>query len=111
MANPLHKLLTGQGSSSWSSVETTENKSTCFSFPHQRTDLTPAILGSPWLVRHNPQLNWAGSLTLSSIRFISLGATQASDPPDLSNVPVEYHEEVFSKTACTLASPPAPLGL
>lgn len=63
-----------------------------------------AVLGSPWVVRHNPQLDRStGSLTgwsvachshclRSALSSSPQSSTQAPDPPDLSTVPEEYHD-------------------
>lgn len=70
----------------------------------------PAILGSPWLTRHSPQIDWStGSLTgwseachshclYSTLPPAPLVSVSALVPADLSIIPEVYHEltEVFS---------------
>lgn len=73
---------------------------------------TPLVLGHPWLKLHNPQINWSigkmlgwsphcHSACLRSALSSVEGPTvpPKHDPPDLTTVPVEYHNlaEVLSK--------------
>lgn len=69
----------------------------------------PLILGYPWLLHHNPHVEWTTGTTLGwSISFHQTCLKEATTPqsafstnpsPDLTGVPVEYHDfkEVFSK--------------
>lgn len=72
----------------------------------------PAILGSPWLARHNPQTDWStGSATRWSVgwhsRYRHSALPNAPSVVDLSTIPEVYHDisGVFSKQrASTLPS-------
>ena len=70
---------------------------------------SPLILGYPWLQRHNPHFDWARGNVLSWSPFCHAMCLQSALPPagaanlppespDLSDVPIEYHDlqEVFS---------------
>lgn len=75
------------------------------------SSVSPAILGSHWLVTHNPQIDWAsGTITVWSVACHSrclhstLPPTPQSSAPahpaaDLTEVPQVYHDlgDVFSK--------------
>uniref|UniRef100_A0A8C6NRN6 CCHC-type domain-containing protein n=1 Tax=Nothobranchius furzeri TaxID=105023 RepID=A0A8C6NRN6_NOTFU len=90
-----------------------------FVFPSLQTAV---VLGHPWLLRHNPQVNWeTGKVEGWSPRCSQscIGAAppniSASRPPsaekiDLSNVPQEYHDlaKVFSKDRATSLPPHRP---
>lgn len=84
----------------------------------------PLLLGLPWLVKHNPQINWAtGEIvswrkSCSSVCFSAepAPALPLSSPPlaskdtkflDLSGVPACYWDlkEVFNKARATLLPP------
>lgn len=84
--------------------------------------ITPLILGHPWLVKHNPIIDWSGGQIsewstfchancLHSALSPSEGAPSQrqlpQDKPDLSSVPSVYHDlgEVFSKSRA-LSLPP-----
>uniref|UniRef100_A0A8P4GRA6 CCHC-type domain-containing protein n=1 Tax=Dicentrarchus labrax TaxID=13489 RepID=A0A8P4GRA6_DICLA len=82
---------------------------------------TPVVLGYPWLKLHNPQFDWStGSLISWSAHCHSHCLQSASvthptvpkppEPPDLSAVPVEYHNlgEVFSKHRAVSLPPHRP---
>lgn len=79
---------------------------------------TPLILGYPWLKKHNPHFDWSNGKVKSWSSFCHLNCLQSAlppagsaipppAPPDLTNVPVEYHDlaEVFSKERA-LSLPP-----
>ncbi len=75
------------------------------------TPVTPVVLGHPWLVLHNPHLNWTqnsilswseschASCLLSACSSVSCSVFQ-DEQMDLSNVPSEYLDlkRVFSKS-------------
>lgn len=59
------------------------------------------VLGQPWLKLHNPHIDWAKAIALnwnSFCHWLLLLSTPVK-LPDLSSVPVVYHElgKVFSK--------------
>lgn len=73
---------------------------------------TPLILGYPWLQRHNPHIDWAGSKIASWSLFCLANCLRSAVPappanlsppvsqaPDLSSIPPKYHDlqEVFNK--------------
>ena len=76
---------------------------------------TPVVLGHPWLVLHNPQINWAEGSILSwklschvdclssAVPPVSSVTVFQEEPGDLSGVPEEYHDlrEVFSRSRAT----------
>uniref|UniRef100_A0A4W5LSY2 ribonuclease H n=1 Tax=Hucho hucho TaxID=62062 RepID=A0A4W5LSY2_9TELE len=79
----------------------------------------PIILGYPWLLRHNPHIDWSTSTILEwgptchatcifpSSSYVS---PQSQEPIDLSRVPSVYHpyQEVFSKRRATSLPPHRP---
>lgn len=79
----------------------------------------PLVLGFPWLLLHNPQIDWkASSITnwsphchsqclRSANPFSPRPPVTPSTPPDLTSVPPEYHDlaPVFSKELA-LSLPP-----
>uniref|UniRef100_A0A8C5DKJ9 Retrotransposon gag domain-containing protein n=1 Tax=Gouania willdenowi TaxID=441366 RepID=A0A8C5DKJ9_GOUWI len=85
---------------------------------------TPLILGHPWLVQHNPTIDWKegrvtswGNLCHSNCLLSALppleGFTVAGDAengPDLTNIPEVYHDlqEVFSKSKAVSLPPHRP---
>ncbi len=82
----------------------------------------PVVLGHPWLVQHNPHVDWSGNSVLSwsqSCLASCLGAALSSgclssvfqvESADLSGVPAEYHDlcRVFSKSRATSLPPHRP---
>lgn len=80
----------------------------------------PLILGFPWLLRHNPHIDWSTGSILSwtsSCQQICLKqdlaiprSVHSSPPPDLPGVPQEYHDlrEVFCKARATSLPPHRP---
>lgn len=101
---------------------------------------TPHILGHPWLVKHHPSIDWAKrrvtewsafchAFCLQSAQFpvggVSPSSSPVPEPPNLSNIPKEYHDlqDAFNKSKalslphhrpydCTIDLPPgAPLPL
>ncbi|KAK7926171.1 hypothetical protein WMY93_008481 [Mugilogobius chulae] len=85
------------------------------SFHLYSSPLHPVILGLPWLMQHNPQIDWtSGEVTEwgESCKYSCLPAEGAKGPetlppPDLSSVPTCYHDlgEVFSKARATSLPP------
>ncbi len=75
----------------------------------------PVVLGHPWLVQHNPHVDWSGNSVSSwsqSCLASCLGAALSPgslssvfqvETADLSGVPVEYHDlcRVFSMSLAT----------
>ncbi|KAL0170965.1 hypothetical protein M9458_035561, partial [Cirrhinus mrigala] len=57
--------------------------------------LAPVVLGHPWLIKHNPRIDWQ---------------LQSEKAVDVSNVPVEYLDlkEVFSKSRAASLPPHRP---
>lgn len=84
-----------------------------------RSPYTPVVLGHPWLVLHNPQINWANGSVISwklschvdclssAVPPVSSAAVFQEEPGDLSGVPEEYHDlrEVFSRSRATSLPP------
>lgn len=81
----------------------------------------PLVLGLPWLKMHNPHIDWVTnrisswsifchSNCLQSAITSSQGPSDLPSPPDLSAVPVEYHDlgEVFSKQRAQSLPPHRP---
>lgn len=80
----------------------------------------PLVLGFPWLRRHNPQIDWSTSsirgwgttchLTCLKDAMSPLQPVCTMSPPELSNVPPEYHDfsPVFSKAKATSLPPHRP---
>ena len=80
----------------------------------------PLVLGYPWLRRHNPQLDWStGAILGWSTACHQVCLLEAAAPespsshcpsPDLTGVPVEYHDfkDVFSKAKATSLPPHRP---
>ncbi len=80
----------------------------------------PVVLGHPWLVQHNPHVDWSGNSVLSwsqSCLASCLGAALSPgslssvfqvETADLSGVPTEYHDlcRVFSRSRATSLPPP-----
>lgn len=76
---------------------------------------TPIVLGHPWLVEHNPQINWSiGSILswnlschmkclVSAFPVVSSVSVFQEEPGDLFGVPEEYHDlrAVFSHSRAT----------
>ncbi|KAG1930238.1 retrotransposable element [Pimephales promelas] len=83
---------------------------------------SPVILGHPWLVEHNPQINWArGSILswnlschvkclMSAVPPVSSVSVFQEEPGDLAGVPREYHDlrAVFSRSRATSLPPHRP---
>ncbi len=80
---------------------------------------SPLVLGLPWLKIHNPNIDWQTSKIVSWSTYCHTHCLQSAVPtvetpssasfksPDLSSVPLEYHElsQVFSKDLA-LSLPP-----
>ncbi len=74
----------------------------------------PLILGHPWLMRHNPHINWSsgevlswGSLCQDSCLKSHRIIPEDLKSIDLSRVPSEYHhlQSVFCKERATVLPP------
>ena len=81
----------------------------------------PLVLGSPWLTKHNPHLDWSSGVILGWSQFChshclksALGfesnPSEDSEFPDLSAVPSEYLalKEAFNKVKATSLPPHRP---
>lgn len=82
----------------------------------------PVVLGHPWLVKHNPHIDWASgeivgwSLSCHSLCLLHAQAPLTPDPrssevfPDLSSVPADYLDlkAVFSKSRASSLPPHRP---
>ena len=80
---------------------------------------TPLVLGSPWLKKHNPHIDWSAGTIISWSQFCHSSCLQSALPPaevtvasdpepvDLSSIPANYHDlaRVFSKDLA-LSLPP-----
>lgn len=75
----------------------------------------PLVLGHPWLLRHNPQIDWGrGFITAwgpscysHCLRSAVVVPSAPEETPDISQIPTEYQDlqGVFSKF-CASAIPP-----
>ena len=95
------------------------NHQELISFYVMRSPDVPLLLGIPWLMLHNPHVDWRTSNIRSWSVFChscclksalgpnSLNSSPSVAPPDLTSVPSEYHDlgEVFSKQRA-LSLPP-----
>ena len=84
------------------------------------TPHSPVILGHPWMVKHNPEIDWGkhkilGWGTSCSTRCLHKAHSPAAVPQqgvvlNLEKVLVEYHDlkEVFCKSRVTCLSPHRP---
>ena len=86
-----------------------------------RSPLVPVILGRPWFVQHEPHIAWSTGAILEWSPSCLAQCLQAAPstlphqtpsypPPDLSSVPLVYHDlgEVFSKTRAQSLPPHRP---
>ncbi|CAM4696876.1 unnamed protein product [Leuciscus chuanchicus] len=97
---------------------TSGNHTEIITFLLMDSPLAPVVLGHPWLVRHNPRVDWGlnsisawsercyESCLVSACPSVS-GSVFQEKAADLSNVPVEYLDlkDVFSKS-CAASLPP-----
>uniref|UniRef100_A0A8K9X1M2 CCHC-type domain-containing protein n=2 Tax=Oncorhynchus mykiss TaxID=8022 RepID=A0A8K9X1M2_ONCMY len=95
------------------------NHSETISFLIFRSPFTPVVLGHPWLVCHNPSINWSSNSILSwnvschvkclmsAIPPVSSVSSSQEEPGDLTGVPEEYHDlrTVFSRSRATSLPP------
>ncbi len=81
-----------------------------------RSPVFPVILGHPWLLQHNPHLDWSTGAILSwgptchvtcLIQSSTDSTLESQEPLDLSQVPTQYHhlKAVFSKNK-SMSLPP-----
>ncbi|KAK3518249.1 hypothetical protein QTP70_034616 [Hemibagrus guttatus] len=79
----------------------------------------PVILGYPWLLQHNPHLDWSTGTVLSwgsTCQTTCMGQSspdpvlESQESLDLSQVPIQYHhlKAVFSKKKATSLPPHRP---
>uniref|UniRef100_A0A9J8D1R8 Reverse transcriptase/retrotransposon-derived protein RNase H-like domain-containing protein n=1 Tax=Cyprinus carpio carpio TaxID=630221 RepID=A0A9J8D1R8_CYPCA len=88
---------------------------------HSGLPLAPIVLGHPWLIKHNPRIDWQQgsvlewsskcheSCLVSACSSVSVSVFQEK-AVDLSNVPTEYQDlkEVFSKSRAASLPPHRP---
>uniref|UniRef100_A0A9J8BJU2 Retrotransposon gag domain-containing protein n=1 Tax=Cyprinus carpio carpio TaxID=630221 RepID=A0A9J8BJU2_CYPCA len=100
---------------------TSGNHSETISFHILDSPLAPIVLGHPWLLLHNPKVDWSSNTILtwcqgchesclvSACPSVSMSVLQ-EEAVDLSNVPAEYlHlKEVFSKSRAASLPPHRP---
>jgi len=100
---------------------TSGNHSETISFHILDSPLAPIVLGHPWLLLHNPKVDWSSnniltwcqgcheSCLVSACPSVSMSVLQ-EEAVDLSNVPAEYlHlKEVFSKSRAASLPPHRP---
>uniref|UniRef100_A0A8C1QTJ1 Gypsy retrotransposon integrase-like protein 1 n=1 Tax=Cyprinus carpio TaxID=7962 RepID=A0A8C1QTJ1_CYPCA len=100
---------------------TSGNHTETISFHILDSPLAPIVLGHPWLLRHNPRIDWSSNSVLtwckgchesclvSACPSVSMSVWQ-EEAVDLSNVPAEYlHlKEVFSKSRAASLPPHRP---
>ncbi len=82
----------------------------------------PLVLGLPWLLKHNPHIDWVNKSILAwsqschvsclgaAFPAVSVSCVSQADPPDLTGVPAEYYDlrAVFSKSRATSLPPHRP---
>ncbi len=82
----------------------------------------PLVLGHPWLLKHNPHIDWVNksilawsqschvSCLVAAFPAVSLSCVSQADPPDLTGIPAEYCDlrAVFSKSRATSLPPHRP---
>ncbi|KAG1929495.1 hypothetical protein F2P79_022926 [Pimephales promelas] len=83
------------GSTEEITLITSGNHTETISFLILDSPLAPVVLGHPWLIKHNPRVDWIH---------------KAEEAGDLSNVPAEYLDlkEVFSKSRAASLPPHRP---
>lgn len=83
---------------------------------------SPVVLGHPWLVKHNPHIDWSNNSILSWNLSCHVECLLSANPPvspvsvfqeepgDLTGVPEEYHDlrAVFSRSRATSLPPHRP---
>lgn len=99
-----------------------DNHSECLSFYIIQSSHHPLVLGTPWLIKHNPQLDWTlgwilqwGTPCLASCLRSALPPREKevedeTQYPHISKVPEIYLDlkEVFNKTRATSLPPHRP---
>ena len=97
---------------------TSGNHTEIISFLLMDSPLAPVVLGHPWLIQHNPRIDWHNnsistwsnrcheSCLMSACSSVS-GSVFQSEAADLSNVPAEHLDlkEVFSKSRAASLPP------
>lgn len=87
-----------------------------------QSPFTPIVLGHPWLIQHNPHIDWVkGSIhswslachvncLVSAVSPVSSVPLFQEEPDDLSGVPEEYHDlrAVFSRSRAVSLPPHRP---
>ncbi len=82
----------------------------------------PLVLGLPWLLKHNPHIDWVNKSILAwsqschvsclgaAFPAVSVSCVSQADPPELTGVPAEYYDlrAVFSKSRATSLPPHRP---
>lgn len=95
------------------------NHNKTISFLIFQSPFTPVVLGHPWLVQHNPSINWSKNTILSwnvschveclmsAVPPVSSVSFPQEEPGDLTGVPEEYHDlrAVFSRSRATSLPP------
>lgn len=94
------------------------HQETIFLFIFQ-SPFTPVVLGHPWLVLHNPQIDWVkggihlwklschSNCLVSAVSPVTSVSVFQEEPGDLSGVPEEYHDlrSVFSRSRAVSLQP------
>ncbi len=82
----------------------------------------PLVLGHPWLLKHNPHIDWVNNYILAwsqpcrvsclgaAFPAVSVSCVSQADPPDLTGVPAEYCDlrAIFCKSRATSLPPHHP---
>lgn len=112
-----HQLGTVTHTTSSVTMELSGNHQESISFHLLNSPAQPIILGYPWLIRHNPQLDWrSGTIrewgedchqTCFKRATLPINSKATCPAPDTAGVPACYlHlKEVFSKTKATSLPP------
>ena len=87
-----------------------------------RAPQAPVVLGHPWLVKHNPHIDWAAKCIMGWSPFchsncllqaqlqLNSAPEVQEDFPDLSGIPLDYMDlkQVFSKSKASSLPPHRP---
>jgi transposase InsO family protein len=104
------------------SLTVSGNHRETISFLVFHSPFSPLVLGHPWLIQHNPQINWSKGTILSwnlschvkclvsAIPPVSSVSVFQEEPGDLTGVPEMYHDlrAVFSRSRATSLPPHRP---